>query len=146
MLTTTLGSLVGSGATLAVQTVTRVGAVALRVPQAVLAVAGQRVARSDHDRPYRSMATLTPDAAHVVAEQALQEAQRRDDPAVHQHPTEDLPVPGWDELTVAAIRQRLRSLQEDDVTTLLAYERDHGDREPVVTALENRLARLVTSR
>lgn len=145
MLTTTLGTLVGTGASFTVRTVTRVGAAALRLPRAVLTVAAERVARPDADRPDRAMASLSSEGARAVADQALADAQRRDDPAVHEHPTEDLPVPGWDELTVAAIRQRLRSLQQDEVTTLLAYERDHGDREPVVTALENRLARLVTA-
>jgi hypothetical protein len=43
---------------------------------------------------------------------------------------------------IAAIRQRTRSLSDQDVLTLLAYERAHAARPAVILNLENRLAKL----
>lgn len=170
MLTSTLGSLVGAGAGVAARVVGTAASLVFRLPETLVTAVAQRRALSPYDstddvsrpaatplspgegRPARQGADtdheadgLTPERAHEVAARTLAEAERRDDPAVHEHPTDDLPVPGWNELTVAAIRQRLRTLSRDDITALLAYERDHGERQPVVTALENRLARLVTA-
>ncbi|MFC8921883.1 hypothetical protein [Cellulosimicrobium sp. NPDC057127] len=55
---------------------------------------------------------------------------------------EELPVPDYDHLPVAALGHRIRSLDAGGVETLLAYERAHGDRLPVVQVLEQRLQEL----
>jgi hypothetical protein len=50
-----------------------------------------------------------------------------------------LPVADYDHLTVGDLAHRIRSLDADALETLLAYEREHGDRLPVVQALSARL-------
>lgn len=54
----------------------------------------------------------------------------------------DLPIKGYDELSVASIRARLPRLDAIDVEMLRDYERVHAKRLPVLTMLENRLAKL----
>jgi hypothetical protein len=52
---------------------------------------------------------------------------------------DDLPLPDYDHLPLGSLTHRVRSLDADDLTALLAYEREHGNRLPVVQMLENRL-------
>ena len=54
----------------------------------------------------------------------------------------DLPVPGYDELSVASLRARLRTLDATQVRDLLGYERAHASRANVVTMFERRIAKL----
>jgi len=53
-----------------------------------------------------------------------------------------LPVPGYDQLTVASLRARLRVLDVAQVQTLLDYEKAHEGREAVITMFERRIAKL----
>lgn len=53
-----------------------------------------------------------------------------------------LPVPNYDELTVASLRARLRNLDPSQVRALLGYEKAHADRAAVVTMFERRIAKL----
>jgi len=53
-----------------------------------------------------------------------------------------LPVPNYDELTVASLRARLRNLDSSQVRALLDYEKAHADRAAVVTMFERRVAKL----
>ncbi len=46
---------------------------------------------------------------------------------------------GYDELTLAQLRPRLRSLGAEDLAALLDYERSGAARAPFLTMLENRL-------
>jgi hypothetical protein len=55
---------------------------------------------------------------------------------------DELPLPDYDHLPLGSLGARIASLDADGVATLLAYERAHGDRLPVVTVLEQRLAAL----
>jgi hypothetical protein len=55
---------------------------------------------------------------------------------------DQLPLPDYDHLPVGSLESRIRSLDADGVSSLLAYERAHGDRLPVVTVLESRLRAL----
>jgi hypothetical protein len=52
---------------------------------------------------------------------------------------EDLPIPDYDHLPVGDLGHRIRSLTADGLGALLAYERAHGDRLPVVQVLQTRL-------
>jgi hypothetical protein len=52
------------------------------------------------------------------------------------------PLPGYDELTLPSLRARLRVLDVAAVQDMLAYERAHARREPVITMLERRLAKI----
>jgi hypothetical protein len=55
---------------------------------------------------------------------------------------DELPVPGWDQLTVGSIRARLGRLGLDQLLTLRAYEQQHAARPVVVTMLDNRIAKV----
>ena len=52
------------------------------------------------------------------------------------------PLPGYDAMTLGALRGRLRSLSTDDLTRVLRYEKAHRARPPMVTLVEHRLAKL----
>jgi hypothetical protein len=56
--------------------------------------------------------------------------------------TEAPPLPGYDDLSLASLRARLRVLDAATIQAMLAYERAHARREPVVTMLERRLAKI----
>ncbi len=53
-----------------------------------------------------------------------------------------LPVPNYDDLSVASLRARLRNLDLSQVRVLLEYEKDHSGRIAVLTMFERRIAKL----
>jgi hypothetical protein len=53
-----------------------------------------------------------------------------------------LPVPNYDELSIASLRARLRALDAAQVRDLLDYERTHASRANVITMFERRIAKL----
>jgi hypothetical protein len=53
-----------------------------------------------------------------------------------------LPVPNYDELTVASLRARLRNLDPSQVRSLLDYEKANAGRPAVLTMFERRIAKL----
>jgi hypothetical protein len=55
---------------------------------------------------------------------------------------DQLPLPDYDHLPLGSIGPRIGALDADGVAALLAYEKAHGDRLPVVTVLEQRLETL----
>jgi hypothetical protein len=55
---------------------------------------------------------------------------------------EELPLPEFDHIPLGTLPSRISGLDEEGVSQLLAYERAHGDRLPVVQVLENRLQAL----
>lgn len=55
--------------------------------------------------------------------------------------TPEPPVPGYDSLTLAQLRARLRTFDLATLSALLAYERQRRARTPYLTMLENRLNR-----
>jgi hypothetical protein len=82
--------------------------------------------------PAASPATAAPAAAEPAAVPAS--AQATQPPA--------LPVPGYDELTVASLRARLRNLDSGQVLELLGYEKANAARPAVVGMFERRIAKL----
>jgi hypothetical protein len=54
----------------------------------------------------------------------------------------DLPVPGYDSLSLPSLRARLRSLDAAQVGVLVEYERSHAGRADVVAMFERRIAKL----
>jgi hypothetical protein len=63
-----------------------------------------------------------------------------DDPTSGAAPHHDqLPLPDYDHLPTGSLEGRLRSLDAGALEQLLAYERSHGDRLPVVQLIERRL-------
>ncbi|WP_225754732.1 hypothetical protein [Actinotalea sp. Marseille-Q4924] len=53
-----------------------------------------------------------------------------------------LPIPDYDHLPVTGLAHRIRSLEAEDVDSLISYERAHGGRLPVLQVLEIRLREL----
>jgi hypothetical protein len=58
------------------------------------------------------------------------------------HDETSLPVPNYDNLTVASLRARLRNLDPSQVRTLLDYEKANEGRAAVLTMFERRIAKL----
>jgi hypothetical protein len=78
--------------------------------------------------------TTTPSSAPaaVVAE------SEREDSA----PPVPVPVPNYDELSIASLRARLRSLDVTQLRQLTEYERAHAGRADVIAMFERRIAKL----
>lgn len=57
---------------------------------------------------------------------------------------QSLPISDYDHLTVDALQHRIRSLDESGLQSLLAYEREHGDRVHVTQVLQARLDQLAS--
>ena len=53
-----------------------------------------------------------------------------------------LPLPNYDELSLASLRARLRNLTADQLTVLISYEKSHADRADVISMFERRIAKL----
>ncbi|MEJ2864949.1 lipid droplet-associated protein [Actinomycetospora flava] len=51
-------------------------------------------------------------------------------------------LPGYESMSIAQLRGKLRSLSVDEVAELLAFEESHANRPPFVTMLSNRIATL----
>lgn len=54
----------------------------------------------------------------------------------------DLPLPDYDQLSLGDLRHRVRSLTEDQLTTLVEHEQAHGNRAAVLQQLHTRLDQL----
>ncbi|MDX6266146.1 MAG: hypothetical protein QOD70_886 [Frankiales bacterium] len=55
---------------------------------------------------------------------------------------DELPLPDYDHMTLGSLRGRLRSLTLDELVAVREYEKAHADRLPVVTLVDNRIAKL----
>src|SRR4051794_30565478 len=55
---------------------------------------------------------------------------------------DELPLPDYDHLPLGSVQSRIRSLDLVQLSSLLDYERAHGNRLPVVQVLEARAAQL----
>ena len=55
---------------------------------------------------------------------------------------EDLPIPDFDNVSLGSLRGRLRSLSLEQLVVLREWEQAHAHRLPVVTLLDNRIAKL----
>lgn len=55
---------------------------------------------------------------------------------------DELPLPDYDHLPAGTLPSRISGLNETDLEQVLAYERSHANRLPVIQILEHRLAAL----
>ena len=55
---------------------------------------------------------------------------------------DDLPLDDYDHLQVGSLTSRIRTLGQEDLQTLLDYEKAHANRIQVVAAMRNRLGAL----
>lgn len=72
------------------------------------------------------------DVERVVDQLAIPEPETRD----------DLPIPDFDNITLGSLRARLRNLGVEQLVTLREWEQAHAHRLPVLTTLDNRIAKL----
>ena len=73
------------------------------------------------------------DEVEEIAEQVgVDEPQSRD----------ELPIPDFDNITIGSLRARLRSLSLEQLVTLREWEQAHAHRLPVITLLDNRIAKV----
>jgi hypothetical protein len=54
----------------------------------------------------------------------------------------DLPIPDFDNVSIGSLRARLRSQSLQDLVVLREWEQAHANRLPVVTLLDNRIAKV----
>jgi hypothetical protein len=57
-------------------------------------------------------------------------------------PAAELPVPNYDDLSIASLRARLRNLSAEQLSQLIEYEKGHAGRADVITMFERRIAKL----
>ena len=88
--------------------------------------------------PTRVETAATPDVVDTV-EAVAAEVEA---PEVTSH--DDLPLPDYDHMTLGSLRGRLRSLTIEQLVQVRDYEKAHAHRLPVVTLLDNRIAKLAT--
>ena len=81
----------------------------------------------------------SPDVVDTVERVAAKAAG----PAVLDH--DDLPLADYDHMTLGSLRGRLRSLDLGQLVQVRNYEKAHADRLPVVTMLDNRIAKLAVT-
>ncbi|MGE2833355.1 hypothetical protein [Mycobacterium sp. SMC-4] len=55
---------------------------------------------------------------------------------------QELPIPDYDQLSIGNLQHRIRSLTEEQLTTVLTHEAGHAARVPVLEILEARLREL----
>ncbi|MUL39768.1 hypothetical protein FZ103_00995 [Streptomonospora sp. PA3] len=104
----------------------------------------------DDDAGDRSHLVTPEERAAVADELAAAEAttQESDDSVLEDvrrqaaPSAEELPVPGYDDLSLPSIRARLRKLTIEQVRELRAYEVAHGERPEFVKMYDNRIAKL----
>ena len=105
--------------------------------------------RSARPRAFRSLDSTG--NVRVLTPEMPAESSSADDQPAHQAPAPraaevELPVPGFDGLSLASLRARLRNLDATQVRTLLEHERSAGNRADVLGMLERRIAKLEATR
>ena len=85
-------------------------------------------------------AAPAPAGEALPAEPAMQQEAQPARPAAAA--SQSLPVPNYDQLSVASLRARLRVLDARQVQALLDYENVHESRPAVITMFERRLTKL----
>ena len=88
-------------------------------------------------------APAAPTLAEVTAQEPVPVEPAHSEPApAAVADSQALPVPNYDQLSVASLRARLRVLDAGQVQTLLDYEKAHESRPAVITLFERRLTKL----
>jgi hypothetical protein len=81
-------------------------------------------------------------AASASVQQTVERVAATAGEAVLEH--DELPLPDYDHMTLGSLRGRLRSLTVEQLVQVRAYEKAKADRLPVITMLDNRIAKLTT--
>ena len=89
--------------------------------------------------------TAVPEAAAAPEDAAAPEtvvAQTTAEPETTAEAAAALPLANYDELTIASLRARLRTLTPEQLTVLIEYEKAHANRADVITMFERRITKL----
>lgn len=81
--------------------------------------------------------TTAASPANALAAELVAEATAMSVPA-----HDELPLEDYDGMTLGSLRSRLRTLSSEQLVQLRAYEKEHAARLPVLTMLDNRIAKL----
>ncbi len=93
------------------------------------------------DVPAAAKEVGAPGAATAEADAAVEAVEAAEDLPL-QPTRDDLPIADFDGITVPSLRSRLRRLSVADLAVLREYEQAHAHRLPVLTMLDNRIAKL----
>lgn len=126
---------------------------AVQAAEQALADAAARVAAAASDveqapkgaptpRAVQPDATRVDTAAPSGVVQTVEQVARTVGGRVPEH--DELPLQDYDHMTLGSLRGRLRSLSVDELVAIRSYEKAHADRLPVVTMLDNRIAKLAS--
>ena len=135
------------------QAATAVGALAEKVEEQVDAAAREvdapAVPDAEAPKGVPTPKATEPSAERVDTAAAPEVVQTVEEVAASTHVApvathDELPLADYDHMTLGALRGRLRSLELPELVQVRAYEKAHADRLPVVTMLDNRIARLAT--
>jgi hypothetical protein len=85
-------------------------------------------------------AEVAPTAAEATA--AAEAPAAAEATAAAEAPAAELPLPNYDDLSIASLRARLRNLSAQQLRQLIEYEKGHADRADVITMFERRIAKL----
>ena len=96
---------------------------------------GERTPSAPTGTPERHDTAAPPEVVAVVEELAA--ATPVETPS-----HDELPLPDYDHMTLGSLRGRLRSLTLEQLVAVREYEKAHADRLPVVTLVDNRIAKL----
>jgi hypothetical protein len=80
--------------------------------------------------------------AEAEAPAAEAEAEAPAAEAAAEAPAAELPLPNYDDLSIASLRARLRNLSADQLSQLIEYEKGHAARADVISMFERRLVKL----
>ena len=81
-------------------------------------------------------------AASPSVVEAVEQAAAEVSTAPLEH--DQLPLPDYDHMTLGSLRGRMRALSVEQLVQIRTYEKAHADRLPIVTMLDNRIAKLST--
>ena len=99
----------------------------------------EHLAMNAHRAAVATVAAAAPPTASATAEKITQQLDI--DPPTSRS---DLPIPDFDNVSLGSLRARLRALTLDDLATLREWEQAHAHRLPVLTLLDNRIAKVAT--
>ena len=96
---------------------------------------GPETTETPEDAAAPETTTAPPVAAPVTAVAETAAAPASEEAAA-------LPLPNYDELSIASLRARLRNLSVGQLTQLIEYEKGHAARADVITMFERRIVKL----
>jgi hypothetical protein len=97
---------------------------------------------SEAETPPETAAPAAPAATAEAEPSAVAEVPADAQPPAASTREAALPVPNYDDLSVASLRARLRNLDTAQVRALLDYEKANAGRAAVLTMFERRIAKL----